>query len=116
MDVSWAVHITMLAAVAMTACQKGEGDSPTPKVSNDPYAQDIGRLCNAEKLSGADQQPEEARSMHIAQWLGGAIETQEGLDFLASIAPLQGAAKGDRLRDEARRVGVGACALAASWR
>jgi hypothetical protein len=113
MDVSWAVHITMLAAVALTACQKGESHS-APVTT--PYAQDIQKICDAERLSGALEQPEGARQMAIAQWLGPAIETDEARTFLASLAQVTGAAKGDRLRDEARRVGLDDCALAASWK
>jgi hypothetical protein len=124
MDVSWAVHITMLAAVALTACQKGDGDSakaaPAPVAEAKPsamdaYAGDIGRLCDAMHLSGADQQPEGARQLAIAQWLGDALETQDARNFLVTLQSFDGAAKGQRLQEEATRLHLGDCALAASW-
>jgi hypothetical protein len=103
----------MLATLALAACQKGEGHSaPVAK----EYARDVERICDAERLSGALEQPEEARQMTIAQWLGPAIETEEAREFLAALTQVTGAAKAERLRDEARRVGLDGCALAASWK
>jgi hypothetical protein len=102
----------MIAAIAATACQQGEPRSPPV----DPaYAQDISRICNAEELSGAKEQPEGARQMAVAEWLGPAIETEQAREFLAVLTEFTGAAKAKRLRDEAKRVGLGDCALAASW-
>jgi hypothetical protein len=105
----------MIGALAITACQKGEAGSAPPNV--DPnYRDDIGRICDAEKLSGADDQPEGARQMAIAQWLGPAIQTEQAHAFLASIAEIQGADKAQKLRDEAKRVGFTDCALASTWK
>jgi hypothetical protein len=80
------------------------------------YAQDIEKLCDAVKRSGADQLPAGERVMPIANWLAANLTTSESRAFLIRIQPLTGNAKADALEAEARRVGHDGCALAAEWR
>jgi hypothetical protein len=44
------------------------------------------------------------------------LQTPESRQFLIKIQPLVGDAKADALEDEAKRVGLSGCALAAQWR
>jgi hypothetical protein len=112
MNVSWVVHTITIGALALAACQKG--DSGTVDTA---YRADVTRICDAERLSGADQQPEgSARTLAIAQWLGSAIQTKTAQNFLAELTHFDGAAKGQRLLDEARRVGLDGCSLADVWK
>jgi hypothetical protein len=108
----------MLAAFTMAACQKGEDGSSQSQQRpvETPYAQDIARICDAEKLSGALEQEEGARVLTVAQYLGSAIETEEARNFLAELTGFVGADKGKRLRDEAKRAGLAGCPLADTWK
>jgi hypothetical protein len=113
MDVSWAVHTITIAALALAACHK---DSPSAPPVDPAYKTDISHLCDAEALSGADQQPEGARQLAIAEWLGPNIHTQDARNFLGSLTQIQGADKAKALRDEAAKVGLPGCALADTWK
>jgi hypothetical protein len=108
------------------ACQSGQASAPPPKPAEssgiprpfvtDGYRKDIEALCNVMKLSGADQQPPDARQAIIAMWLGPHITTDEGHAYLVAIQPLHGEAKASELEGEARRVGLGGCPLSDEWR
>ena len=52
----------------------------------------------------------------ILEWLPQNIESEDGRNFLGSIAELQGNAKADALEAAAKKVGLSDCQLAASWR
>jgi hypothetical protein len=97
-----------IAALALVACES------QPKVATE-YRQDLATLCDVVELSDAKQAPSEERSLIIAMWLGPHIKTKEAHDFLARIQPLTGEIKARALEEEARRVGLGGCALAAEW-
>jgi hypothetical protein len=107
------------------ACQHGDASAPPPPGAGsavarafvtDGYRKDIDSLCNVVHLSGADEQPPDARQAIIAMWLGPHITTDDGRKYLVAIQPLQGEAKANELEAEARRVGLGGCPLAAEWR
>ncbi len=113
---------TALLALTLVGCQHGDAGAPAkrappdrPPVS-DGYRADITNLCDAVKLSGADKIADDQRIALIAMWLGPNIKTTEGHDFLVAIQPLVGEQKARALEDEARRVGLPGCALAAEWR
>jgi len=95
-------------------CQRGTG-STAPPVS-EPYRADIENLCDAVVRSGADQLPAGDRALVIANWLAAHLQTQEAHDYLIRIQPLTGEPKAAALEAEARRVGLGHCALADEWR
>ncbi|MBP6632348.1 MAG: hypothetical protein KBG28_02840 [Kofleriaceae bacterium] len=82
----------------------------------DGYAGDVDRICNVLEYSGALTNPEVSPIFATAQWLGQALQTEQGRQFLARVQPLTGAAKADALDDEARRVGLTSCPLADAWR
>jgi hypothetical protein len=102
----------------VAACHKSSHKAePTVAADVTPeYKQDIVNLCDVEHLSGADQLPEGNRTPSIAMWLGPHIKTQPGHDFLVKIQPLEGMDKAAALDAEAKRVGIGTCALADEWR
>jgi hypothetical protein len=112
------------AWLLVAACQSGSSSSPPPAPGadlprpfvTDAYRKDIDSLCNVMKLSGADEQPPDARQAVIAMWLGPHITTEEGRHYLIAIQPLQGEVKAAELEHEARRVGLAGCPLAAEWR
>ena len=104
---------SLLACLLLVAaCHKSKS---APAVTPE-YKQDIVNLCDVVHLSGADQLPEGSRTPSIAMWLGPHIKTPEGHDFLVKIQPLEGMAKASALDAEAKRVGIGTCALADEWR
>ena len=88
---------------------------PTGPIADD-YRADIENLCDVLKRSGADQLEPAQRNPTIAMWLGPNIKTAAGHDFLVKIGPMQGPDKAKALEDEATRVGIAACPLAAEWR
>ena len=108
------------------ACQSGSSSAPAgkPPETNgiarpyvtDAYRKDIDSLCNVVHLSGADEQPPDARQAIIAMWLGPHITTEDGHKYLIAIQPLHGEAKAAELEAEAHRVGLGGCPLAQEWR
>lgn len=110
-----------LLLVALVACQRGEDKgAPTQSVVAAPagsdYANDIAALCESVTRSGADKVDEDARSLTIANWLGANLKSPESRQFLVKIQPLVGEAKATALDNEAKRVGLSGCALAAEWR
>jgi hypothetical protein len=96
----------LVVACFVAACQTGTST----------YAQDIARLCDAIRLSGASDKHGQERQLVVAMWLGKNLETPEAHDFLVRIQPLEGSAKASALEDEARRVGHANCPLADLWR
>jgi hypothetical protein len=109
-------------ALALIGCQRGDGDRSQPTAARpaaqvtDSYRADISSLCNVAKLSGAEQAPEGDRMALTAMWLAQHITSSEGHQYLVTIQPLEGEAKAKALENEARRVGLDGCALAAEWR
>jgi hypothetical protein len=110
-------------ALALGACQHGDASEAKPTVAppsqprlTDAYRADIAALCDVIKQSGADQLPESDRMVISAQWLAQHITTKEGHDYLIAIQPLEGEQHAKALDDEAHRVGLPGCALAAMWR
>ena len=98
-----------IAALALVVgCHGGGGVS-------DEYRADITNLCDAVKLSGADQIHDDSRITTIAMWLGPHIKTEAGHEFLVAIQPLAGEPKAVALEHEAKRVGLDSCPLAAEW-
>jgi len=81
----------------------------------DPYRRDVDRICNAEAQSGALELEEGARAMHVAQWLGSHIESQDGREFLASLSRADPKGKAMLLQQESQKLGLGDCALAQAW-
>lgn len=109
----YAALIATLILSSLPACQRTSGDA-VPAA----YRADVENICEAEGRSGAlapDQDPNR-RSIVVAQWLGSAVKTDEGRSFLASLAKLAPAQKGDALRREATRVGLTRCAVAETWK
>lgn len=98
----------IVLALAVAAC----GGS---SIAQTPYSRDVERICDSVQLSGAQDMPENDRVFTIAMWLGSNVETQDGRDFLVRIQPLVGEDKARALEDEAKRVGLRTCALAAEW-
>jgi hypothetical protein len=118
------------ACAAATGCRDEPAPTPLPPIPSGPttviqlprpevtdlYRADITTVCDAIRLSGADQKPENERWPVVAIWLGPQIKTAQGHEFLVAIQPLAGEAKAAALDAEARRVGLTECALAATWR
>ena len=114
----------IVIALALAGCQRGKSGEPAPSAIAPPpqarvteaYRTDIATLCDVAKLSGADQAPASDRIPLAAMWLGSHIVTSEAHDYLVAIQPLEGERKAKALEDEAHRVGLPGCALAAEWR
>jgi hypothetical protein len=103
-----------LICVCVAGCQREAGGTAPPVP--EPYRDDIAALCNVVTRSGADQVPAAERTVLIATWLSGHLQTAEAHDYLVKIGPLVGDAKAAALEAEATRVGLQKCALAAEWR
>lgn len=81
-----------------------------------PLGRDIERVCNVLTYAGvADKSPNEQLNA-ILEWLPQNIESEDGRNFLGSIAELQGNAKADALDAGAHKVGLTDCPLALVWR
>ena len=80
-----------------------------------PYDRDINRICDVERLSGALEQPEGARQLAIAQWLPGALETEDAHAFLVRIGQARPRHKAAALDAEAKKAGLTDCPLARAW-
>ena len=101
--------------LVLAACSSSE--PPNTQWKDTPYGRDIVHLCNAEKESGALEQPEGARQLPIARGRGGGVlETERAHDFLVTLVPMDAAAKAAALRAEARAVGLDDCQIAAAWK
>jgi hypothetical protein len=105
----------LFAWLGVVASCRGDRGSTAAPVSA-PYRSDIENLCDAVVRSGADQRPSGEHPLLIARWLGTQIQTQEAREYLARIQPLVGESKAAALENEARRVGLPGCTLAAEWR
>ena len=116
--------------LAAGACQSGNAEQASPPTATgsstiislpkpqltDGYRADITNLCDAIKLSGAQDKPSDERWTVVAMWLGPHITTEAGREFLVAIQPLKGEAKAIALESEAKRVGLTKCELANEWR
>lgn len=118
--------------VALFGCQSGDkaastnaapvGSAPSPPSApvttrtDEPYKNDVQKVCNVIELSGAAAHASNDRVYLVATWLGKHLETSDAQKWLASIQRLNGNSKADALEQEARRVGLASCALAAEWR
>jgi hypothetical protein len=91
-------------------------DQPAVPAGIDPeYAAAVADICFGQERSGALEQDESQRAMVVAQWLGTRIRTQQGRDFLASLAPADPGQKVALLQTESRKVGLSECPLMVSW-
>ena len=119
------------ALVVLAACQQGDTEQASakpiqtgsstvitlPKAQvTDAYRTDITNLCDAVRLSGAEEHPKDEQWQVIAMWLGPHITTDAGHEFLIAIQPLHGEPKALALETEAKRVGLAKCDLANEWR
>lgn len=128
------MRLPLVVALALAACQSGSSGSsgspgssgssapkqgpPPPAVvePGSPYAKDVDKLCNAMTLSGAMDQPEDARQLVVAKWLGGNLDTAEIHTFLVKLQPMSPADKVAALDAEAKKVGLADCPLSAAWK
>lgn len=98
----------------LLGCQQGsEERGARPAAVSPAYRQDVERLCDVLRLSGADQLPAGERMFTTATWLGDNLQTSEGRDFLVTFQ--QATDKAGALRAEAARVGLAGCPLADEW-
>ena len=107
------MRLPLVAAIALAACQSGSAAPPVERGS--AYAKDVDKLCNALTLSGAMDQPEEARQLTVAKWLGANLETSEVHTFLVKLQGLAPADKVAALDAEAKKVGLAGCPLSKAW-
>lgn len=81
-----------------------------------PLGRDVERVCNVLTYAGVTDKTPNEQLNAILEWLPQNIESEDGRNFLGSIAELQGDAKADALEAAAQKVGLKDCQLAASWR
>ena len=114
----FAIVKCLFVAVALlaTACQQGHGEiGGTQAAITAEYANDIRKICDAVKLSGADKDPG-GQVVIVANYLAAHLETKESRDWMIKIQPLEGDAKARAFDEEARRVGLPVCAVSAMWK
>jgi hypothetical protein len=104
-----------LGLVLGGACQSG---TDKPAAGGGALARDLDKICNAKKLSGADQDPSGQGTMMMAQWLNANITSEEGHAFLVEFAKLgqDKDARRKKLEDAARQYGIASCPLIDDWR
>ncbi|MCA9679757.1 MAG: hypothetical protein KC464_32295 [Myxococcales bacterium] len=100
-----------LASLLLVACQKGDSSPPVAA----GYRDDVSHICDVMSLSGADQQDEGSRTFIVASWLGANVTSEDGHAFLVRFQQTPDPDKPKVLRDEAKKVGLGDCALATMW-
>ena len=101
---------------AAPAAPAAAPSAPATTRADEPYRKDVQNVCNVIELSGAAGHASNDRAYLVATWLGKNLTTSDAQRWLASIQRLNGNAKADALEQEARRVGLDSCALAAEWR
>jgi hypothetical protein len=109
-------RLYLLVFVALIACQSGSKEAAPAPGGDEAYKADIEALCDVLARTGTEHEDPNDRAMKVATWLGTNLKTQDAKKFLSKIRPIKGAAKGDALEAEAKRVGLPGCALAAVWR
>lgn len=105
-----------LVFVTLAACQGSSKEATGAAAVDAAYKADFEALCDVINRSGTAELEPNERAMKIAAWLGSNLKTQDGRKFLSKMRPLQGTAKADLLDEEARRLGLSGCPLAAEWR
>ncbi len=106
----------LVVVLAVTACQSGS--SKSAPAGNETLRADLDRICNAKKLSGADQDSTGQGTYMLAQWLDANITSDEGHAFLIAFAKLgqDRAARRKLLEDAAAKHGIRSCPLIDDWR
>jgi hypothetical protein len=115
------------AAAATAATESAPPVPPTPAAPLTPIAphgawrasplgRDLERICNVLAYTGVADKSANQQLDAILEWLPRSIESEDGRNFLGSIAELQGPAKADALDAGARKVGLTDCPLALEWR
>jgi hypothetical protein len=105
--------LVAVLGVGQASCQKTVTQTD---FRSTPLGRDVDRICNAVEQSGVDKDPSANRQVFVAQWLGANIESGDGRNFLVSLARVEGEAKATLLEEQARRVGLSGCPLAAEWK
>ena len=78
--------LTLVGGV-VAACQSG-GSAPASGAGGGAMRRDLEKICNAKKLSGADQDATGQGTYMMAQWLNANVTSDEGRAFLVEFAKL----------------------------
>lgn len=109
-------------ALLLAACQSSDkpadpapATAPGGATAADDYSADVAKICDVERLSGADAEETTARSIIAADWLGRNLTTDRARDLLARVARQGPADKARILREEAKKAGLDGCPTAVAW-
>jgi len=107
--------LTLALAAGVAACQSG---TSKPAGGSAAMRRDLEKICNAKKLSGADQDSTGQGTYMMAQWLNSNVTSDEGHAFLVEFAKLgpDKDARRKKLEDAAKLLGIADCPLIAEWR
>ena len=102
---------------SLAACQSGSS-SPASGAGGGAMRRDLDKICNAKKLSGADQDSSGQGTYMMAQWLNSNITSEEGRAVLVEFAKLgqDKDARRKHLQVAATKHGVADCPLIDDWR
>jgi hypothetical protein len=108
----------VLAGGLATAAACQSGNSAPASGGAGAMQRDLDKICNAKKLSGADQDSSGQGTYMMAQWLNANITSDEGRAFLVEFAKLgqDKDARRKHLQTAATRYGVASCPLVDDWR
>jgi hypothetical protein len=120
----------MVCLAFVVGCQRNDSSAsssakpaptPTPPPPpagevTDAYRADITTVCDVVRLSGADKGPPGERWTTTAMWLPSHLKTDAAHEFLVTIQPLAMESRAQALDAEAKRLGLGECALSAVLR
>ena len=109
------MRLLLLPIALVVACQSSSSKQDKPDKKADDYTADINKICNVEKLSGAEADETTARTIIAAEWLGRNLTTDRARDFLAEVARVSAADKARKLRAEAKKLGLADCPTAIAW-
>lgn len=105
------------AAVTAAGCQASapEAKSPENAEGKQSYAQAIALMCDVDKLGSIDagEDPMNAGQKR-SDWLSGRVDNPDGIYFRTLLAVKTAEEQAAALRDEAKKSGLGGCALSDS--
>jgi hypothetical protein len=92
--------VVIVALVALAGCKRDR-------------EVDMEKICNAEKLSGADKAPEGTRAQHMAVWLDKELKTQYAMEVFKELASIEPQIRAGWLKTKAANAGYdGPCPIA----
>ena len=99
---------SVLFAVMVLACGSCTREA-------DKYRADLEMMCNAMRLSKADEAPIAARSTIAGRYVNDHLKSAGARELIKVMSRLEPEQKGRRLKEEAQKAGLSSCPMAETW-